>query len=316
MEYLYDSRIVWWCVVHFTVQPQASQASAFCLSALFETFCRINDWPKAWALENPCGTSPWACNALQCLPCQACICTDNAAPNHEASGCKCTQVPLLFDSMIPKQYTPGYQIPSQVFTAIRLLEPCRCLAVDAATDPTPKRSKVGSHSMLEAAKKKRWCIRLIRLCQIIHLQATVRQEERRGVTEYQLYRYNQILKLSYLIIRYYNNQIIIRYISHQDIKSFHGETIQMRSSPFSAWRSLLCLGLRLKNRLNSLNVDLTSTLLRVITHKPSHHHKPQKSDCWANQVDVAGGGIKARILDPNVDSWPSRHSRFMLVARC
>lgn len=118
-----------------------------------------------------------------------------------------------------------------------------------------------SHSMLEAAKKKWWCIRLIRLCQIIYLQATVTQEERRGVTEYQLPRV-----------------YIYRYIiSHQDIKSFHGETIQMRSSPFSAWRSLLCLGLRLKNRLNSLNVDLTSTLLRVITHKPSQTITPSQT---------------------------------------
>ena len=157
MEYLYDSRIVWWCVVHFTVQPQASQASAFCLSALFETFCRINDWPKAWALENPFGTSPWACNALQCLPCQACICTDNAAPNHEASGCKCTQVHFSLTQWYQNKYTRLlYQIPPQVFHCHQALEPCRCLAVDAATDPTFRRGpKLGQSFDARSSEEKK-----------------------------------------------------------------------------------------------------------------------------------------------------------------
>ena len=78
----------------------------------------------------------------------------------------------------------------------------------------------------------------------------------------------------------------------------------MRSSPFSAWRGLLCIGLRLKDPWSRLYVDLKSTLRRV----PRNHHKPQKlqkSDCWANQVDVAGGGIKAKILDPYLHSRPS-----------
>ena len=44
----------------------------------------------------------------------------------------------------------------------------------------------------------------------------------------------QIQSDTKIVIVILNNQIIIRYISHQDIKSFHGETIQMRSSPFSA----------------------------------------------------------------------------------
>ena len=87
-----------------------------------------------------------------------------------------------------KTNTPGDQIPPQAFHCHQALEPCRCLAVDAATDPDFRRGpKLGQQSFDARSSEEKWdAFASVKSSQIIHLKPTVTQEEKDVVTEYQI----------------------------------------------------------------------------------------------------------------------------------